>query len=180
MKKNNLLLSLTSIAIAFNFSGCILPYNENFICNKGLNTGNCQSVSENYHDTFLNHDNIPLTVRQKDFLIEQLEEQDIINNTFFGKDKVLDWSQLSMLNKPRLAHILSYYSFDEETRVRIQKMINNDVSYSFDDSFNNTSDLQLSNNKTNFDGDEVLRYLRLENETLHEENLDLKTKKGLR
>ena len=57
--KNSLKIIAASIFVVVNFTGCnILPYEETFICNKGLNSGSCQSVSENYRDTFVDKNNI--------------------------------------------------------------------------------------------------------------------------
>ena len=85
--KNKIYLTTSSILLAINITGCtLLPYEETFICNKGLNSGSCQSVSENYRDTFVDKNSIPLTLKQKEVLIEQLENQGIIKS-FFGKLK---------------------------------------------------------------------------------------------
>ncbi len=164
--KNRLYLLISSIFITVNFTGCgILPYEENFICNKGLNSGSCQSVSENYRDTFIDKNNIPLSLKQKEVLIDQLEEQGIINNTYIGNDKVLDWEQIIILNNPRLQHILDTYSFDVATTARIQNLI--------EKTENGTSVNKMSQNTT-VQSQELFKYMRLKNEYLNEENLKLK------
>ena len=57
--KNKIYLTTSSILLAINITGCtLLPYEETFICNKGLNSGSCQSVSENYRDTFVDKNGI--------------------------------------------------------------------------------------------------------------------------
>ena len=122
--KNKIYLTTSSILLAINITGCtLLPYEETFICNKGLNSGSCQSVSENYRDTFVDKNSIPLTLKQKEVLIDQLEDQGIINDAWFGNDEVLDWDQVMELNQPRLKHILDTYDFDKESTERIQKLI---------------------------------------------------------
>ena len=163
--RNKLHLAATGILVTL-LSGCsILPYEENFICNKGLNSGSCQSVSENYRDTFIDKNNIPLSLKQKEVLIDQLEEQGVINNSYIGKDEVLDWDQIIVLSKPRLEHILETYSFDNATTIRIQNIINN----------SSTSSVSNSNAKNkSVENAELFKYLRLRNESLNEENLKLK------
>lgn len=41
---------LTSLGLLVTFSGCslMLPYHEDFSCNKGVGEGTCSSVTENY------------------------------------------------------------------------------------------------------------------------------------
>lgn len=167
--KNRLYLITAVVLVATNFTGCsLLPYEETFICNKGLNSGSCQSVSENYRDTFVDKNSIPLTIKQKEVLIEQLESQGIINNAWFGKDEVLDWEQIKVLNKPRLKHILETYSFDKATTEQIEKLINNS------EIDNDYKKIQM--NKA-LENEELFKYLRLRNESLNEENLKLKNSK---
>lgn len=167
--KNNLKLIATGILIAVNFTACsILPYEETFICNKGLNSGSCQSVSENYRDTFVDKNNIPLTIKQKEVLIDQLEEQGIINDAWFGDDQVLDWVQIESFNKPRLQHILDTYDFDDESTERIKKLI---------DKSGPSVDYQKMKANKMIENEELFKYLRLRNESLNEENLKLKHSK---
>ena len=171
MKKmrNNLKIFAVGAFIAVNFTACgILPYEETFICNKGLNSGGCQSVSENYRDTFIDKNDIPLTIKQKEVLIDQLEDQGIINDAWFGDDEVLDWVQIEQFNRPRLQHILATYDFDEETTARIKKLIDK-----------TGPDLDYQKVKVNkmIENEELFKYLRLRNESLNEENLKLKHSK---
>ena len=84
--KNKIYLTTSSILLAINITGCtLLPYEETFICNKGLNSGSCQSVSENYRDTFVDKNSIPLTLKQKEVLIAIAKEgkAKAINSTHF-------------------------------------------------------------------------------------------------
>ena len=167
--KNSLKIIAASIFVVVNFTGCnILPYEETFICNKGLNSGSCQSVSENYRDTFVDKNNIPLTIKQKEVLIDQLEEQGIINNTWFGDDIVLDWLQIESFNKPRLQHILDTYDFDDESTERIKKLI---------DKTGPSVDIQKMKANKMIENEELFKYLRLRNESLNEENLKLENSK---
>ena len=167
--KNSLKIIAASIFVVVNFTGCnILPYEETFICNKGLNSGSCQSVSENYRDTFVDKNNIPLTIKQKEVLIDQLEEQGIINNTWFGDDIVLDWLQIESFNKPRLQHKLDTYDFVDESTERIKKLI---------DKTGPSVDIQKMKANKMIENEELFKYLRLRNESLNEENLKLKNSK---
>jgi len=162
--KNNINLLIASAVISINFTGCILPYKETFVCNKGLNTGNCQSVSKNYQDTFLDKNTIPFTHKQKKILVEELDEQEIISNSVFGNDEILDWYQISSFSRPKLKYILETYDFDESTENRLKEIINDTVKQKNMSSINDT-----------YDSQELIKYMRLRNESLHEENLELKT-----
>ena len=162
--KTNIYLLITSSIIAFNLTGCLLPYKETFICNKGLNTGNCQSVSKNYQDTFLDKNTIPFTYKQKKILIEELEEQEIINHSIFSNDEILDWYQISSFSRPKLKYILEVYDFDKSTENRLKEIINN-----------SHQEKRMTSDNLNFDTQELIKYMRLKNEFLHEENLELKT-----
>ena len=167
--KNKIYLTTSSILLAINITGCtLLPYEETFICNKGLNSGSCQSVSENYRDTFVDKNSIPLTLKQKEVLIDQLEDQGIINDAWFGNDEVLDWDQVMELNKPRLKHILDTYDFDKESTERIQKLI--------DKASPDEKNKKIKIDKM-LENEELFKYLRIRNESLNEENLKLKNRK---
>lgn len=162
--KTNIKLLITTALITINFTGCILPYKETFVCNKGLNTGNCQSVSKNYQDTFLDKNTIPFTHKQKTILVEELDEQEIISNSIFGNDEILDWYQISSFSRPKLKYILEIYDFDESTKEKLKEIIKDTVK-----------NKNMSSNNLNFDAQELIKYMRLKNEILHEENLELKT-----
>lgn len=162
--KTNIYLLITSIIIAINLTGCLLPYKETFVCNKGLNTGNCQSVSKNYEDTFLDKNTIPFTYKQKTILVEELDEQEIVSKSIFGNDEILDWYQISTFNRPKLKYILKTYDFDESTKEKLKEIINDTVKQR-----------NMSSSNDNYDSQELIKYMRLRNESLNEENLELKT-----
>ena len=107
-------------------------------------------------------------IKQKEVLIDQLEEQGIINNTWFGDDIVLDWLQIESFNKPRLQHILDTYDFDDESTERIKKLI---------DKTGPSVDIQKMKANKMIENEELFKYLRLRNESLNEENLKLKNSK---
>ena len=109
-------------------SGCLSPYNEQFSCNKGINSGACASVTQNYDDSFKRNSSTPLTKKQKEIFIDEIKNRDIIDDklNLFGlrSDEVLDWTQLETLTYHQLKHLKEYYDFSNEDKKRINNLMN--------------------------------------------------------
>ena len=100
-------------------SGCSLnPYNDEYSCNRGINTGACASVSENYEMSFLKTDNLPLTRRQKKILIQQVEDLDVINFNWFVKNEIEDKDFIQNLPNNKFFFFKAHYEKDLSKKSR--------------------------------------------------------------
>jgi hypothetical protein len=163
MKKINF---LSLMATVFLVSGCLTPYNEEFTCNKGVSTGVCASVSENYKNSFKDEDEIPLTKRQIKIFLEGLEKDEVIDTDWFNEDDIEDWDEIKRLSIQKLNIVLAHYDLSEKDQKKIKRIIAvNKYIKNRDNSYFSTS---------NISEDELLYYQYLENERLKQ---DLEYKK---
>ncbi|GEM_PF-2886522 len=122
----------SSALLSLLFTGCLTPYNEEFVCNKGISTGSCASVTQNYYNTLTKNDISSLTTRQKEVLIDDINTNSIITDrwNFFGlrSDTVEDWEFVSNLKTNQLEHIKKSYDLGVQDKLQLNKIIKNNTS----------------------------------------------------
>jgi len=110
MVNKELTNKIAVISLISVFSGCLNPYNDNFTCNRGVYTGACASVSENYEASLKGIDKVPLNKKQQELFQEELIENKVVTDNWVFKDEILDENYILNLPENKFNYFVATYS----------------------------------------------------------------------